>query len=1128
MKTTINKFNLNVMKNIFSQSNMRLFRASMIFLLVMSMKTATAQLSLVTSKSDLGQVIKKIEAQSQYQFFYEDQLLTTPVDALNLPNTTLENALNVILKSTNVSYKIEDNIVYLSNKQTVSANENQTQREITGVVVDGSGLPLIGVNVSIKGSSSGTITDFDGKYVLRVPNSEAQVIFSYIGYKQEIVSAKGKSVLNVTMKEDTQLIKEVVVTALGIKREKKMLGYSVQELKSDELNQTGDPSVTGALQGKVAGLQMNVAGTGLNGSTKITIRGNSSLADNNQPLWVVDGVPFSDSNNSSASEYGGVDRGGAAIDINPDDIESISVLKGPNAAALYGSRAGNGVILVTTKRGSKQEGLGVAYSGSYTWTSVAETIEMQDKYGQGTKGELSITAPSSWGSPLEGQEFTAWNGVKMPYKKYDDDKLKDYFHTGFSQTHNVSLGNTTEKSNYRTSVGFMKGNGIFSQEQLQKVNLDLKAGTELNKYISVDSKISLSRTKADNRPYQGKNGEMYQLLRIPNSVSLNDLKQYRTAQSEHVNWFGPSNTDLNPYYVNKQRDNYDDRWRAFGYYSLKLNFTPWLYMTGKYMFDYYRTQIQDTDRTDYKNFPNVDVTNDEMTLWERNFFEQNVEMMLFGNHTIGDKIQLSYSLGTNLMDTKSDGLMGRARNMMEKDEWVLNSAKGFNSSEQAFSRKRVYSAFGTLQFAWNNYLAVDLTARNDWSSALPSDNRSYFYPSVNVSYVISDFLNTVDVDVPTWLTFAKMRLSYAQVGKDTDPYQLYNRLQYHQTENGPLASTIDILENPNLKPEIASSYEVGLDMRFLNNRLGFDFTYYYSNTKNQIMKVPASAPYKWKRINAGNIDNKGVEMMIYSTPYKSKDFQFDLDLNLAHNKSVVNELAGGIDRMYFDNSQSLLVNVGAVKGGKLGDIFPLNGYVYDKNNQIIVSENGFPLKASSDKSKAIGNIQPDLLMSVSPSVSYKGFRLSALFDMKFGGEIVSVSEAIAAAAGTAKRTEDRRDILINGVTEKGEVNKKYVTAEDYYNTIGETTGFAEEFLYDASFIKLKELSLSYNFSRKLLKHTPFNSLRLSLVGRNLCYLLKHTPGNPEGGYDTNMYSQAIDYLSIPQTRTLGFSVNVGF
>ena len=405
---------------------------------------------------------------------------------------------------------------------------------LKGHVTDENGEPLIGATVNVKGTEERTVTDIDGNYTLRTSASHPTVIVSYLGYSNKELKASGSSSLDIIMQPDQQSIDEVVVTALGIKREKKMLGYSVQDIKADALNTTGDPSVTGALDGKVAGLQMNTASTGLGGSTKITIRGNSSLTDNNQPLWIVDGVPFTDDQTSEASAYGGYDRGGTSFDIIPEDIESISVLKGPNAAALYGSRAGNGVILVTTKRGSHKQGFGVSYSGNFTWSQAAETLKMQKLYGQGSQGQLlfnkdeegnptTMTGELAFGPRFDGSMQTNWLGEKAPYS-YTGDRLKDYFRTGFSQFHTVAVGSATDKSHFRLSVGFNANDGLFKDESLDKLNVDLNAGTTVNKWLSLDGKISVSHTKAENRPYTGLNGEVAQLLLMPGNVSLKDLE----------------------------------------------------------------------------------------------------------------------------------------------------------------------------------------------------------------------------------------------------------------------------------------------------------------------------------------------------------------------------------------------------------------------------------------------------------------------------------------------------------------------------------------------------------------------------------------------------------------------------
>lgn len=1005
----------------------------------------------------------------------------------------------------------------------------QDKIAVSGTVKDKNGEPLIGVSVVEKGTTNGMITDLDGNFSLSVSSPEAVLEFSYVGYNPVSVKVGDRTLFAIEMGESTQNLDEVVVTALGIKREKKMLGYAVQDIKADKLNTTGDPSVIGALSGKVAGLQMNTAGTGLSGSTKITLRGNSSLTDNNQPLWVVDGVPFSDNSSSDASLFGGVDRGGSAVDINPEDIESISVLKGPNAAALYGSRAGNGVILITTKRGVKEKGFGVTYSGNFTWTSVASSLEQQTTYGQGKGGVFDPNVFESFGAPFDGHTYTGWLGQTLQYKDYGN-KFDQYFNTGFTQTHNVAIGKAEENYNYRASFGSTESQGLFDGEGLSKINIDLKAGMKMNKYLSMDSKISLSRTKATDRPQYGKGGEVYQLLYIPRNIPLNDLKTFRSDTQRHIYYVNPTLQELNPYYINYQYSNMDERWRAFGYYSVKIDFTPWLYATGKYSFDYYDTSIEEQNRTNGID----DQSKESYKSMEQRYYEHNIEGMILGHNTFAERFRLGYSLGGNIMYQRTSGLTGYSENMAKEGIWYHNSALGKNTAEQTFTERETRSIFGTLQFAWDEWIALDLTARNDWSSTLPKNNCSYFYPSANLSWVFSDMMRRYDMGLPSWITFGKLRLSAAQVGKDTDPYVLYNYLTYTQGVNGPEISYPKIKANPDLKPEISSAYEAGLDMKFFNNRLGFDFTYYRSLTKNQIMTVPMAGEFSSKYINAGEILNEGVELMLYTTPVKTKDFEFNLDMSLAHNNTTVVKLHDDAKYISFNfKDENMLVDVGAEEGGRLGNIYANTFYARNENGDLIL-RNGMPMikSNSSAERKCIGNIQPDLLMSITPSFSYKGFFLSAMLDMRFGGDIVSVSEAIATRYGTAKRTEYRpaAGIILDGIDEAtGLKNTVAVPAEDYYRSIGGDNAPAEEYVYDASYIKFKELSIGYSFPSKWLQKIHISNLRLAFVGRNLCYLLKHTPGtSPEGGYDTTMFSQAIDYTAVPYTRTFGFSINVGF
>lgn len=1128
-----------------------------------------AQVTLKTPNTTLEVVIKKIQKQMNLRFFYDDSLAKVMVNNIDVKDEKVQNVLNQLLKGKGISFKVEDNVVYLRKENAPVAKEKATdsKRKITGKVLDEAQQPMIGVTVAVKGSTTRAVTDIDGNYQLQTSETAPVLQFSYLGYKTKEVKASGKDAITTTMDVDSKALDEVVVTALGIKRDKKMLGYSVQDIKSDALNTTGDPSVVGALSGKVAGLQMNTASTGLGGSTKITIRGNSSLTDNNQPLWIVDGVPFSDNNTSNASAYGGYDRGGTSLDINPDDIESISVLKGPNAAALYGSRAGNGVILVTTKKGANKSGFGISYNGNFTWSSVSQAIKMQNRFGQGSNGAVNykrnasgdiegLNGELSFGPELDGHEEYNWYGTKSPYQ-YTGDKLRDYFKTGFSQFHTVALGNNSEKGHYRLSIGYNDNKGLFKNETLDKLSIDLNAGTVVNKYLSLDGKISLSHMKACNRPLLGLNGEVAQLLLIPGNVSLRSLEENQSSETQiHRNWFGPNQHYSNPYYVRHRYKNSDERWRAFGYYGANINLLDNLKLNAKYSFDYYRTRLQTSDLsladqaiTTGTSTWQEKITTDGMQRGEENHFEHNIQMLLLGNNQLTPKLRVDYSLGGNVMYQKYELFQGGVQNMLNKDVWVYNTGgKLVSGGDNGFNRA-MYSVFASAQLAYSEYLSLDLTARNDWSSTLPKGQNSFFYPSASISFMFSDFMKSIDKPLPSWVTFAKIRTSLAQVGKDPSPYNLYNTRKF-EFESGirkPVVNTIKM--NDMLKPEIKTSYELGLDMKFLNNRLGFDFTYYYSVTRNQSMLVDAAAPWSQQWVNAGKILNRGVEMMVYTTPIQTKDLTFNLNMNFAHNRSIVKELAPGVQRIYFNGDNNMPVRVGAVVGGKLGDIYANNLMKRNDAGQMIVNAQGLPQPATGNGnleqyllSNPIGNIQPDLLMSVTPSLTFKGISLTAMFDMRFGGSIMSVSEGMATSVGTSERTLNRGEykeisggkdyyMVVPGVKEDGSINDIPVSAQAYYSTIGiykSQKGYAEEFIHSASYIKLKELSLGYSFPQRMLKKTPFTALKLSFVARNLCFLMKHTPGNPDGGYDTTMFSQALDFAAVPYTRTFGFSINVGF
>lgn len=1073
-------------------------------------------------RTSLSNVLSRIESMTPYTFIYNKDLIDPSMNiSINVKGKNIEEVLDKVFDGTDIKYKVAGTQIALQKATT----QQKKKTKVSSIIVDENGLPMPGVNVIVKGTTHGVITSMDGTFTL-VCDPNSILTFSFMGYEKKEYSLSKKLPAKIVLVEDKVNIDEVVVTALGIKREKKVLGYSVQEVSGAKLNETSNSDVTSALQGKVAGVQISQSSTGLGGSSKITIRGNSSLGRNNEPLWIVDGVPFNNNADSGASLYGGYDRGGASVDINPEDIESISVLKGPNAAALYGSRAGNGVILVTTKKGVKKDGFGITYSGSYTWSDVTDVMEMQEKYGQGVNGLYDKGSRYSWGAPLDGSMVEAWNGEQRSYSVLSN-PVKDYFTTGFAQNHNVSLGKQTEESYYRASFGYVKEDGTFSGNEQEKMSMDINSGMKLSPWLSVNSKISLVDTKNSNRPIFGNRSEMYQLLNIPSSVDLNDLKQFSTKDKVHQNWYGPDTQIRNPYYTRHALENQDERLRAFGFFGATMDITDEIKFSVKQAFDVHKTRTEEKDRGDGIGKTDVEqIVDDSFAMRESTYREFNSQFLLTGNFS-SEKFQYGFTFGGNRMYYKVEGLSARTANLF-KGYWLLQGANDLlkSISYNSLTEKEVQSLYGSANVTFNNYLTLDVTARNDWSSALPGKNNSYFYPSANLSFILSEFLEKNSVTLPHFIDFVKFRGSVASAGKDCDPYEIHSLVDIVE-KNGKMEFKVpDTRPNENLKPEISTSYEVGGEMKLFRNRLGLDATYYNTKTENQVMIINDGVDYKYKTINAGYITNKGLELMLYTTPIQTKDFSVNIDLNYANNRTHVDRLHEGCPRVYFGSTDEYMVKVVATEGRDLGDIESVNTFLRNDNGEVIVDADGVPIKDS--KSTVIGNIQPDWIGSVRLGINYKNFNFSGLIDVQKGGDIVSISEAIAANAGVAKITEDRTDFIYPGVNRDGTPNTQAISKQQYYTSIGGEHGIGEEFVYDASFVRLKELSLSYSFGRSLLKKLPFTSVKVAFIGRNLCFLSKNTPGSPVGGFNSSIFSQAIDYSSIPNTRSLGFSVNVGF
>lgn len=1020
----------------------------------------------------------------------------------------------------------------------VNALQSVEQAKVTvkGIVLDENGDPVIGASVVDASGKNGTVTDANGNFSLEAPKGTTLKI-SYLGYNPTTIAASTTSV-RVVLQPSNRELDEVVVTALGIKREKKALGYAMQEVKTEGLTENKNFSVANMLQGKVAGVQISQSGTGLGGSTRIVMRGLNSLSGNNQPLWVVDGMPISDNSSEQASQWGGFDYAGAASEINPEDIESISVLKGANAAALYGSRAQNGAIVITTKKGKLNQPLRLEYNGTLDITKVYSPYDYQNEYGQGTGGKYDSSSKMSWGQKLDGTMVDNWRNViygDANYGKYaltpQKDYIKDFYKTGTNYTNTVTATAGGQSLRGRFSFTDSRADDVVPNYSQNRQYFDLN--TEFtSKYLDIGAKINYMHEKTKNRPSQGEYGVMVQLVKMPRGIRLSDLENPRgTGQYYYnaVNWSGPSDNYANPYALTDPANgNRMDRNRIIGQVNATLKFTDYLKLTGRVGVDWYNDQFKN-----FNTLPDPTNTASQYVNSNNTNKEFNADLILYFDKTFGD-YSVNANLGTAVTNNRSDALAGYSGLFATPN--VITLANGLTQTVgEGYAKKEIQSAFFSASFGYKNWAYLDVTGRNDWSSTLPKTNRSYFYPSVSLSAILSEALK-----LPAWIDFWKVRGSWAQVGNDTNPYQLAT--YYYLWTSGDKNDADGDKLNPNivkeymsnvkaladLKPEKTNSAEVGTEAHFFGNRLSLDFTYYNTQTTNQILTIglPGSSGYSSKHINAGKIKSHGVELMIGGTPIKTKDWQWDVNVNWGLNRTSCDYLDDEVSRYTLGSIRigSVVVNA----GGGYGDIVG-KAYKRDAQGRKIVDENGLP---ESESDKVIGNMLPKWTGSVGTQLRWRDLTFSALVDVRHGGKFISNTDNYACQQGTSARTlygrKSGEQIVVDGVTEDGQVNTKVVSAENYWTSIAGSDGIAEEFLYSASYVKMREMSLGYILPAHWFANTPIKYVKLSLVGRDLFYFHKAAPVNPEGAFSRSDYAQAFELASMPPTRSFGFSLNVKF
>jgi TonB-linked SusC/RagA family outer membrane protein len=1020
------------------------------------------------------------------------------------------------------------------------------QKTVTGTVTEGPGKPLPGVTVIEKGTRNAVSTTIDGKFSLSVKPG-AVLTFSFVGFQSKDVTVGDETTLNVVLEAGQNSLTEVVVTALGIRREKKSLGYAVQEVKGQTLTDRKEPNVVNALSGQVAGLQVTRSGNGPGGSSRITLRGNNSLTGDNQPLIVVDGVPIDNFIGSDLSSNGrrnndyynpGRDMGNGLSDINPEDIESISVLKGPSAAALYGSRAGNGAILITTKTGRVQSGLGITLTSSFGFESIFAKPKMQTAFGQGETGAFVANSTLSWGEKNSGQTQTRVNG--STFQQNYNDNIGNYFETGLQSIQGVSFQQQYKTTSVYTSYNRLDDKSYIPGAKLIRNNLMArtvsKFGTD-DKW-TIDTKVQYINSTAQNRPQSGynPNNYFYYLQTLPTSIDVTDYRN-PVKPDGTMNWWH-AGQELSPYWAAKYNLNEDVRDRFLLNASIKYQFNKWLSFEGRGGADIYNTT------TISKTYAGG-TSNPGGSYGERraDFTETNYSGLLTAKKdNLFGKWGGVLTLGGNLMNQQRSFLGASAGTLNVPNLFAINNASGNPTFEQGLFLHNIYSVYGSLGINYDQVWFVDGTARNDWSSALSKENRSYFYPSVSTSLVFSEMLNKSN-SLPSWITYGKIRGSFAAVGNDMAPYQLYNTYNIGRDPNGnTTAGRNDVLYDQNVKSELIKSYEAGLEMRFFDSRLGFDFAVYKSNATRQLLDIPLDplSGYSARKINAGDIQNKGLELMVDGKIIRNgQGFNWNTTVNFSMNRNLVKSLTPDITQYPLGGYDN--VAIWAQTGQLYGAIY---GSTFDRvkdasspyNGKMIVSDAGLP--TTKNESTLLGNQQATSLLGVTNSFSYRGFNFLFLIDARFGGKIFSSTLAHMEAAGTAGNTVvngDRKSFIVDGVkfnttTNQYEKNTVEITPQQYWQAV--TTGnqgITEANLYDASNIRVRNVQLSYDISKNLLSGTGIQRARVGISANNVWLIKSHMNGmDPESVFATGSNATGFESGSAPTTRTILLNLTIGF
>ena len=1023
--------------------------------------------------------------------------------------------------------------VFLLLLMTAAGSVFAQDRAISGVVKDENGQPLPGANVLLKGSTRGSTTDGAGMFKLNV-NGAGTLVFSTVGYaNKEVAFTANQSAVDIGMDVDARNLGEVVVTALGITKDQKTLSYATQQISTKTFSQARELNVANSLIGRVAGLDVARSASGLGGSTRVVLRGDRSIAGNNGALIVIDGVPMDNSNFSPGNANGGRDGSDGLSSVNPDDIESMNVLRGASATALYGSRAANGAILINTKKGSSRKGFGVTINSSYQAEQAMMLQKFQNEFGQGSAGTYSPRSEFSWGPRMTGQSVAYWgpdpaNATKTYNMTGQPNNYRDFYSTGSQISNSVAFSGGSEKTQTYFSYTNVGAKGIVDNNKLRRNSLNLRISSQISNKLSIDTKLTYLNENIDNRQQTGEAYANLQrhILRIPRNISLEQAQQFEYVNSStgrlRQNYWNPgSNGGQNPYWIKNRVLAADTRDRITGFTALTYKVAPSFSVMARGGIDKY---VDKFEGKWYNDTYTIADNGDYQTNW-REVSELNFDLFGMYKKQLSKNLSIDATVGASLQRRNSLSQSSSTGGLNRDNLFITTNARS-PQNNRGISETEKQGVFATADVTYKDAFTVSASVRNDWASTLPKESQSYLFGSAGFSAIVSNL-----VTLPQAISFAKVRGSYAQVGNDASPYLLNQTYTFSTGGPNGFISRDGTKPFPGLKPEITTALEFGIEMKFANNRIGFDLGYYTNDSKNQLFRVdiPPASGWSSEFINAGLVRNSGIELTLNATPVRTGDLRWDIDLNYAANKNLLVELTPDLKTYTLPGGNDFMNSVRAIEGKPLGEIYS-RGYVRNTSGQILVDAAGLP-RITPGIDVNVGNARPTWTGGLNNRVSYKNLSLNFLISARMGGVVTSFTNAVIYADGVTEETLAGRDsYTFPGVKDDGSANNIATTAEKYWLKVGgRNTPAGEVFTYSASNIRLRELSLSYAIPSGILKKTPFQGASLSLVGRNLFFFMNNAKGfDPELTAGAQNTTVGLESFSMPSTRTFGVNLNLSF